>query len=151
AARQLLGRPGRLPIAACPYYTPCLHALVRFAVGASRALGESMRISTPTLEPSQFDQAARRTLERCNELARCSATPSQLTRLFGSPAMQAAHQKLLAWMESAGLECRIDPAANLIGRLAESRDAALAPSLLIGSHLDTVVNAGKFDGILGVL
>jgi allantoate deiminase len=54
-------------------------------------------------------------------------------------------------MESAGLECRIDPAANLVGRLAANRDAALAPSLLIGSHLDTVVNAGKFDGILGVL
>jgi allantoate deiminase len=69
--------------------------------------------------------------------------------------MQAAHEKLRDWMESAGLEVRIDSAANLIGRLAAHRDGSSpdsAPlSLIIGSHLDTVVDAGKYDGALGVL
>src|SRR5262249_2883554 len=114
-----------------------------------------MCFSAPTLDPIQFDQAARRTLERCDELARCSDRPGQVTRLFCSPAMKAAHRELRDWMESAGLEVRIDSAANLIGRLAPQRDGSSpepAPlSLIIGSHLDTVVDAGKYDGTLGVL
>ena len=67
--------------------------------------------------------------------------------------MKAAHEKLRGWMESAGLECRVDPAANLIGRLCANRSTASAPvpSIIIGSHIDTVVNAGKHDGTLGVL
>jgi allantoate deiminase len=67
--------------------------------------------------------------------------------------MQAAHKQLHAWMESAGIESRVDPAANLIGRLGV-RDASSADSswsLIIGSHLDTVIDAGKYDGTLGVL
>jgi allantoate deiminase len=114
-----------------------------------------MCFSAPTLDPIQFDQAARRILERCERLAGCSDKPGKITRLFCSPAMQAAHEKLRDWIESAGLEVRIDSAANLIARLAGHRDGSSpesAPlSLIIGSHLDTVVDAGKYDGALGVL
>jgi allantoate deiminase len=72
--------------------------------------------------------------------------------------MHNVHALLRHWMESAGLTVRVDPAGNLIGHRSAnwvSTDSRVAPDapqiLLIGSHLDTVPNAGKFDGILGVL
>lgn len=52
-------------------------------------------------------------------------------------------------MEEAGLATRIDAAGNLVGRLEGARPGA--PALLLGSHLDTVIDAGRFDGTLGVL
>jgi allantoate deiminase len=55
-------------------------------------------------------------------------------------------------MRAAGMDVRLDPAANLIGRYpAADGDSDEAPALLIGSHLDTVPDAGRYDGILGVL
>jgi allantoate deiminase len=71
--------------------------------------------------------------------------------------MNAVHALLRRWMEAANMSVRIDHAGNLIGRRAASSSithnaTANEPKvLLIGSHLDTVPNAGKFDGILGVL
>ena len=91
--------------------------------------------------------SATRVMQRCDELAACTDTPGQITRLFCTPAMKAAHEKLRGWMESAGLECRVDAAGNLIGRY----NPAAEQRLLIGSHLDTVVNAGRYDGILGIM
>ena len=63
--------------------------------------------------------------------------------------MRRAHAQVTEWMEAAGFACRVDAIGNLFGR----REAAEPPArtLLVGSHLDTVPNAGKFDGILGVL
>jgi allantoate deiminase len=70
--------------------------------------------------------------------------------------MQQVHDLLRHWMSEAGMDVRVDDAGNLVGRLQSLR--ALPPrsgvgvrTLLIGSHLDTVPNAGAFDGILGVL
>jgi hydantoinase/carbamoylase family amidase len=55
-------------------------------------------------------------------------------------------------MTTAGLSTRLDPVTNLIGRLTgASDDSHMSNVLLIGSHLDTVVNAGRYDGPLGVL
>jgi allantoate deiminase len=97
-------------------------------------------------------------MERCAELALCSDDQGKITRLFCTPAMRAAHDKLRAWMESAGGSCRVDAAANLICRFnSSSPDSAIAgthdstPTLLVGSHIDSVVDAGRFDGVLGVL
>jgi allantoate deiminase len=63
--------------------------------------------------------------------------------------MHRVHERVGGWMRAAGMHVYVDAAGNLRGVLpaAESR----APRLLIGSHLDTVVNAGPFDGILGVV
>src|SRR5690606_25335954 len=58
--------------------------------------------------------------------------------------------ELRRWMEAAGMSVRIDALGNIIGRLT-GPDADPQRVLLIGSHLDTVPNAGKYDGILGVL
>lgn len=88
-------------------------------------------------------------MRRCDELGAISDEPGRLTRTFHSPAMQRANALAGAWMREAGLEVREDAAFNLIGRspCADPR----AKTLLLGSHLDTVRDAGKYDGPLGVL
>jgi allantoate deiminase len=84
-------------------------------------------------------------LERCDALARISEEPTALTRRFGTPAMKEANALVAGWMREAGLETREDPLGNLIGRRGDG------PFLMLGSHLDTVIDAGKYDGPLGVL
>jgi allantoate deiminase len=88
-------------------------------------------------------------MRRLDELARYSDEPDQLTRLYLTPAHKAAVGQVQAWMEEAGLSTRIDAVGNVVGRY-EGTDAN-APTLLIGSHIDTVRNAGKYDGPLGVI
>jgi allantoate deiminase len=96
-----------------------------------------------------FAQATVRLAGRVDELARVSDAESGTTRTFMSPAMQRANRVVGAWMKAAGLSVRTDSVANLVGRL---EPGSVAPkTLLIGSHLDTVQNAGRFDGALGVL
>lgn len=83
------------------------------------------------------------------ELGRISDEPSQLTRTFLSPAMTRAVEQTATYMQSAGLTTRVDTVGNLIGRYVSA--SPNAKTLLLGSHLDTVRNAGKYDGPLGVL
>jgi allantoate deiminase len=91
---------------------------------------------------------ARRILARADELAAISETSDGLvTRTFGSEAMRRANASVAGWMSGAGLETRTDAIGNLRGM--QPRDGR--PLLLLGSHLDTVREAGRFDGILGVL
>lgn len=85
-----------------------------------------------------------------DELARVTDEPSKLTRTFLSPAMGRANARVADWMRDAGLATREDTAGNLIGRLDAPAGSA-AHTLLLGSHLDTVRDAGRFDGALGVL
>ena len=88
-------------------------------------------------------------MERCDELASITDEPGRITRTFHSPAMQRANVLVGSWMQAAGLETRVDAAFNLIGRLPSPVTGA--KTLLLGSHLDTVRDAGKYDGPLGVL
>ena len=88
-------------------------------------------------------------LEWCDTLASYSEEPDRLTRRFATPALRATCERVAEWMREAGMTTRFDNAGNLIGRLACPDSAA--PTLLMGSHLDTVRDAGKYDGILGVL
>jgi allantoate deiminase len=88
-------------------------------------------------------------MARCDALGALSDEPGRLTRTFHSPAMQQANALVGTWMRETGLDVREDAAFNLIGRWpSESRGAR---TLLLGSHLDTVRDAGKYDGPLGVL
>lgn len=64
--------------------------------------------------------------------------------------MQDAHRLVRNWMAQAGMKCRLDAAGNLFGRF-ESTVPTTPRRILLGSHLDTVVDAGKYDGILGVI
>ena len=88
-------------------------------------------------------------LERLETLARISEEPGRLTRTFGSPAMRRANEQVQSWMQQAGMNASVDEVGNLIGRFAGP--AADSRILLLGSHLDTVRDAGKFDGALGVI
>lgn len=84
-----------------------------------------------------------------DELARISDEPGRLTRTFLSPAMRRANERVGGWMRAAGLAVRVDSVGNLIGRQEGATPGA--KTLLLGSHLDTVRDAGKYDGALGVL
>ena len=85
-------------------------------------------------------------LRRCDELAAFTEEEGRLTRRFATPALRQAGDAVRGWMEAAGMVVRRDALGNLIGRL-EDGDR----TLLIGSHLDTVRDAGRYDGMLGVL
>ncbi len=84
-----------------------------------------------------------------DELGRVTDEPGRLTRTFLSPAMERANHLVGGWMREAGLKVREDETGNLIGRIESPNPGA--KTLLVGSHLDTVRNAGRFDGALGVL
>lgn len=88
-------------------------------------------------------------MRRCDELGAISDERGRLTRTFASPAMGRANKLVDAWMREAGLQVREDAAFNLLGRWNSAQPSA--KNFLLGSHLDTVRDAGKFDGPLGVL
>lgn len=90
-----------------------------------------------------------RVLGRLDELGAVSDAPDVLVRTFCSKAMRRANQLVALWMRGAGLTTRTDAAGNLVGRLASPLPGA--KTLLMGSHLDTVPDAGKYDGPLGVV
>ena len=99
---------------------------------------------------SELDHpAGSRVMTRLDELARFSAEPDALTRLFLSAEHGRAAEQVLAWMTEAGMSASLDAAGNVAGRY-EGRTPDL-PALLLGSHIDTVRNAGKYDGNLGVV
>jgi allantoate deiminase len=93
--------------------------------------------------------AAEEVVARCRELARVSDEKGRLTRAFAGPAMARANALVGGWMRDAGMAVRVDAARNLVGHLPGSDPDA--GTLLLGSHLDTVRDAGAFDGPLGVL
>ena len=92
-----------------------------------------------------------RPVARCNVLGAVpfSEDPDFLNR----PYLTESHRKTLElvrmWMIAAGMSVRLDPLGNLIGRYEGTQ--ANAKSLLIGSHIDTVRNGGRYDGALGVM
>jgi allantoate deiminase len=96
-----------------------------------------------------MSDGAQRIMERLAALVKISDEPGQLTRTYGSPAMRRANNLVADWMRDAGMTVREDAIGNLIGRYEAVR--ADAKTFLLGSHLDTVRNAGAFDGPLGVV
>ena len=95
------------------------------------------------------EDLAAEVVARCRELARVSDEEGRLTRGFAGPAMARANALVGRWMGEAGMAVRVDAAGNLVGHLPGSDPDA--GTLLLGSHLDTVRDAGAFDGPLGVL
>jgi allantoate deiminase len=93
--------------------------------------------------------SALRVMERIDTLATFSEEAGRLTRRYGTPALRQAYEVLASWMQAAGMKTRHDHIGNLIGRY--EADRAGAKTLLLGSHVDSVRDAGKYDGPLGVL
>ena len=89
-------------------------------------------------------------IRRCKRIGEFSESSGGTTRTFLCPAMREVHRFLTEWMQPLGMEVTVDAMGNLHGLyppLTNTDDRRL----LIGSHLDTVPNAGAFDGILGVV
>ncbi len=86
------------------------------------------------------------------ELAAFTDGNGNLTRLYLSPAHRAAADQVAAWMRAAGLDVGIDALGTVRGRQKPTAPGRAGNRrLLIGSHIDTVVNAGRYDGMLGVV
>ena len=89
------------------------------------------------------------------DLAKISAEPDRLVRLFLSPEHRRAANLIAAWMRDAGLAVSEDALGTVRGHWAaagEGKGANAAPRrLLIGSHIDTVIDAGRYDGPFGVI
>ncbi|WP_103106688.1 allantoate amidohydrolase [Brevibacillus reuszeri] len=101
------------------------------------------------MQVMQQSVSAQRIAQRIEELAACSTTVRGVTRLSFTKESETANELVSQWMREAGMIVRRDELGNLIGRYEGTQPDA--PALLIGSHLDSVVEAGKYDGILGVL
>jgi allantoate deiminase len=86
---------------------------------------------------------------RIDELAAISETSEHLTRIFLTPEHRAAAELILTWMREAGMQAHLDAIGNVCGRYEGERPGL--PCLMLGSHYDTVRDAGKWDGPLGVI
>ena len=94
-------------------------------------------------------EQASRIIARCQKFARFSEQPGHTTRTFLSQPMHDCHRELRAWLEPLGAEISIDAAGNF--RALYPASESDAPRLIVGSHLDTVPQAGAYDGVLGVV
>lgn len=88
-------------------------------------------------------------VRRIDALAALSEAPDNLTRVFLSEQHRAAAELLTVWMRAAGMSAQMDAIGNVCGRY-EGHAPGL-PCLMLGSHVDSVRDAGKWDGPLGVI
>jgi allantoate deiminase len=106
------------------------------------------------VSPDRVAAAARRVMARCEELARVTAKPGEIQRVYLSPEHARVNRLASEWMRELGMRTRQDAAGNQMGRLERLKGDVLdleGPALVLGSHLDTVLDAGRYDGIVGVL
>ena len=103
---------------------------------------------------SEIRTRAQEVMARCGKLATFSEdsfskSQGSTRRTFLSPPMHDCHREIAHWMEPLGIPVRVDGAGNLRASYPAAQSGA--PTLLVGSHLDTVPNAGAYDGVLGVM
>lgn len=101
------------------------------------------------MKPGLSHSLASEVLAACDQIAEFTEEPGKITRTFLCPPMHALHAFLTDQMRAAGMSVRVDSIGNLIGRYPGA--LADGPVFLIGSHLDSVPDAGKYDGVLGVV
>lgn len=88
-------------------------------------------------------------MARLDALGAISAEPGRITRIYLSPEQARANELVMGWMREAGMSARVDAVGNVVGRVEGPVPGG--PALVVGSHLDTVRDAGRFDGPLGVV
>ncbi len=102
------------------------------------------------MQASTFDPASgREFIDRVRSLARHSDSPAHYTRTYLTPAHRDAARRIAEWMRAAGMSVRVDAVGSVVGRY-DAADPG-AKTLLMGSHFDSVRNAGQYDGVLGIL
>jgi allantoate deiminase len=109
----------------------------------------SRTVAEPDVSVSTASPSAQRVLARADELATHSSRSDGIERVYLSPEHRAVNDLAAGWMREAGLVSWEDAAGNQCGRHAGATGEL--PAVLLGSHLDTVPGAGRYDGILGVL
>ncbi len=98
---------------------------------------------------SGFANLAAEVIARCRKLASLSEDAGGTRRTFLSAPMRDCHREIAGWLEALGAQVHVDAVGNLRGFYPGVSPGV--PRILVGSHLDTVPNAGAFDGILGVV
>lgn len=94
---------------------------------------------------------ADRLLARLRELGSVGRDEtSRLVRVAASDSDRLGRDRLVGWLEAAGLEIAIDRVGNIFGIWKTGKNAG-EPPLLLGPHIDTVIDAGIYDGCYGVL
>ena len=101
------------------------------------------------MRTTEITSRAAEVIARCQKLASFTEDAGSTRRTFLSPPMRDCQREIARWMEPLGAHVRLDAAGNVRGVYPAATENA--PCLLIGSHLDTVPNAGAYDGILGVV
>lgn len=113
-------------------------------------LNDSQGLDQPrSFRAASFRGTGERAMRRLDELGTVTAVPGQVTRLYLTPEHRVAAAKVSQWMSEAGMTATIDAVGNVVGRYEACVPGA--KTLLLGSHIDTVRNAGKYDGCLGVV
>ncbi|MCG3722956.1 allantoate amidohydrolase [Vibrio cincinnatiensis] len=102
-----------------------------------------------TVEKDTMARQAKKLMDQADTLAQFSADEDAITRAYLTPQHRAAHDQLAQWMREAGLETWQDSVGNQWGRKVSANP--IQSTLILGSHSDTVTNAGKYDGNLGVI
>ncbi len=100
-------------------------------------------------DPDNAAAVAETVMAWADELGKISEDPDCLTRTYLTPEHRQAVELVQSWMEESGMTTRLDAVGNMVGRYEGSEPGL--PTLLFGSHLDTVRDAGQYDGALGVL
>ena len=106
-------------------------------------------MSLTTTFQTESQRVARQVIDACDTIAQFSEIRGNLTRTYLSPPFHDVHEFLRTWMHRLGMTSHLDAAGNLRG--VHSCRRSHAPRLLIGSHIDTVPDAGAYDGVLGVV
>lgn len=97
----------------------------------------------------QTTRMAAEIMRRCDELGRFSEPGPGVTRRFATPQHRQAVDQVIAWMQQAGMSTQLDAVGNVVGRYEGQLPGQ--PAVLLGSHIDTVRQGGRYDGMLGVV
>lgn len=98
---------------------------------------------------NEFAELANEVLSRCDQLGLISQSPGMVDRRYLTSQHRQANDQVAQWMQQAGMQTWQDAAGNQWGRYKSANPDAKA--FVFGSHLDTVPNGGKYDGMLGVI
>ncbi|KAE8770544.1 Allantoate deiminase, chloroplastic [Hordeum vulgare] len=134
---------------------PSVAVLILLLSGVPASLLATAPVSDgPEQQPGGGDGLYREILRdetvlRLNQLGKISDGEGFLERTFLSPASFRATDVIIGWMKDAGLTTWVDQMGNIHGRFEPSNSTEKA--LLIGSHMDTVIDAGMYDGALGII
>lgn len=119
------------------------------AVEQQVALHQIGRIGSFRLADAVASVPGEEIMAMIDMLARHSDSPDNLTCTYLSPAHRAVAEQLRDWMLAAGMTVEIDAVGNVVGRLPCGQ--AGAKTFITGSHYDTVIDAGRYDGRLGIV